>query len=134
MDVELGIAGLLSVALALGHETLGVVWVLPAVTDEHLPRTPFGPPAMTAATIHASWHIITVFVLALGILLMMMAWDADADPKRLLLRVLAVAWLGVAAVAISVGLRRVRRPRDFIRLPVPVFFVVVAVLCWTAST
>lgn len=134
MDVGLGIAGLLCVALALGHATLGLVWVLPAVTDERLPKTPFGPPAMTAATIHATWHIVTVFVLALGTLLMMLAWDADADPKTLLLRVFAAMWLVVAAVAIWVAARRVRGPRDLIRLPVPVFFVVVAVLCWNAST
>ncbi len=134
MDVELGVAGLLCVALALGHATLGLVWVLPAVTKERLPKTPFGPPAMTAATIHATWHIVTVFVLALGALLMMLAWDAAADPKMLLLRVLAAMWLVVTAVATWVAARRARRPRDVIRLPVPVFFVLVAVLCWNAST
>jgi hypothetical protein len=134
MDVGLGIAGLLCVALALGHETLGVVWVLPAVTGEDLPKTPFGPPAMTAATIHATWHIVTVFVLALGALLITLAWDADADAKTLLLRVFAVMWLVVAAVAIWAAARRVRNPHHLIRLPVPVFFVVVAVLCWIAST
>lgn len=134
MDAELGVAGLLCLALALGHATLGVVWVLPAVTNERLPKTPFGPPAMTAATIHATWHIVTVFVLAVGALLLMLAWDADADPKMLLLRVLAAMWLVVTAVATWVAARRVRSPRDLIRLPVPVFFVVVAVLCWNAST
>lgn len=133
MDVEMGIAGLLSVALGLGHETLGVIWVLPAVTDEHLPNTPFGPPKMTAATIHATWHIVTVFALSVGALLMTLAWDADADPKVLLLRTFGVMWLVVAAVAIWVGLRRVPHPRDFIRMPVPIFFVVVGVLCWMAS-
>ena len=133
MDVGLGIAGSLCVALALGHETVGLVWVLPAVKDEHLPRTPFGPPAMTAATIHATWHIVTVFVLALAALLLMLAWDADADPKTLLLRVFAAMWLVVAAVATWIAARRVRSPRDLARLPVPVFFVVVAVLCWSAA-
>lgn len=134
MDVGLGIAGLLCVALALGHATLGLVWVLPAVTDEHLPKTPFGPPTMTAATIHATWHIVTVFVLSLGALLTLLAWDADADSKTLLLRMFAAMWLAVTVVAIWVAARRVRSPRDLIRLPVPVFFVLVAVLCWNAST
>jgi hypothetical protein len=26
------------------------------------------------------------------------------------------------------------RPRDLLRLPVPVFFVVIAAMCWIAST
>ena len=133
MDIALGIAGLLCAALALGHATLGIVWVLPAVTKERLPKTPFGPPAMTAATIHASWHIVTVFVLALGVLLTILAWDADAEPKVLMLRVFAVMWLGVTAVAAWAAIRRVRSVRDLIRLPVPVLFVVVAALCWKAS-
>lgn len=136
MDVGLAIAGSLCLALALGHATLGLVWILPGVTDDHLPKTPFGPSALSAAAIHASWHIITVFVAAIGALLVTLAWDSDADAKTLVLRFLSAAWLGVAAVAIWAGLRRgrVRRPRDFIRLPVPVFFVLVAVLCWNAST
>ena len=133
MDVGLAIAGVLCVALAIGHATIGIVWILPAVTDDHLPMTPFGPPAMSAATIHATWHIVTVFVLALATLLLMLAWDADADPKTLLLRVFAGMWLAVTVVALWVAGRRLRSPRDLLRLPAPIFFALVAVLLWNAS-
>jgi hypothetical protein len=88
---------------------------------------------MTAATIHASWHIVTVFAISVGALLIMLALDV-ADPKTLLLRVFAVMWLTVALVAIYAGARRAPRFRDLLRLPVPIFFVVVAVLCWMATT
>ena len=121
------------VLLGLGHETLGSVWVLRGLTGENLPRIPFGGPAMSAATIHATWHIVTVFALSVGALLIMLSLDV-ADPKTLLLRVFAVMWLTIAGVAIWAGARRVRRFRDLFRLPVPVFFIVVAVLCWVAST
>ena len=133
MDLGLAIAGVLCMALAIGHATIGLVWVLPAVTDEHLPKTPFGNPAMSAAMIHATWHIVTVFVLALATLLLVLAWDADADPKALLLRVFAGMWLAVTGVALWVAGRRLRSPRDLLRLPVPVFFAIVAVLLWNAS-
>jgi hypothetical protein len=133
MDLTLGLAGLITVALALGHETLGRVWVLPQLTEEHLARTPFGPRSMTLATLRATWHILTVFALGMGTLLIALAWGPGTDPQTLLLRWLAAMWLGAAAVAVFAGTRLVRKPRDFLRLPVPVFFVAVAALCWRAS-
>lgn len=133
MDVGLGIAGVLCVVLALGHETLGTVWVLPGIKEDQLPKTPFGPPGMTAATIHATWHIVTVFVLSLATLLLLLAWDVDVHPKTLMLRVFAVMWLGVTLVALAPAVRRVRKLRHLMRLPVPLFFVIVAVLLWTSA-
>ena len=133
MDVELGLAGVLCVLLALGHATLGLVWVLPGVRGDALPKTPFGPPGMTAATLHATWHIVTVFALSVGVILLTLALDAQVDVKSVLLRVFAAMWFGIAVVATWVALRRARNPRHLLRLPVPVFFLLVAVLCWNAS-
>lgn len=134
MDAALGLAGVITVALAVGHETLGLVWVLPNLTQQRLRDTPFGPPSMTVAMICATWHLITVFAAGLGTILIILAADVDADPRTVLLRVVAVMWLVAAATAVSVAARRVRRVRDLLRLPVPVFFVLVAILCWVAST
>ena len=134
MDVGLGIAGLISVALALGHHTLGVVWVLPSLTKERLPGTPFGSPSMTESMIRVTWYIVTVFALASGSLLMTLAWAEDADPKMVLLRWFAVMWLAATAMALWVSARRVRKVRSLLRLPVPLLWVVIAVLCWNAST
>jgi len=133
MDVGLAIAGTLCVLLAAGHATLGLVWILPGLDDEHLGSSPFGGPKLSAATIHASWHIVTVFALASGVILSWLAWDPTANPKVIVLRVFAGMWLSIASVAMWAGLRRARRFRDLLRLPVPVLFVVVAVLSWNAS-
>ncbi len=134
MNIELGIAGLICVVLALGHTTIGVVWVLPNLTEERLPRTPFGPSSMTAGMVRVTWFIVTVFVLALGGLLMTLAWNESADAKTVLLRWFAAMWIAATVMALWVVRRGLRNPRTLLRLPVPLLWVVVAVLCWVAST
>ena len=134
MDVELAVAGLISVALALGHTTVGVVWVLPHLTEERLPSTPFGSSSMTLAMVRVTWFIVTIFALASGGLLITLAWDAAADPKMLTLRWFAAMWLVATVMALSIAWRGVRSIRNILRLPVPLLWVVVAVLCWRAST
>ncbi len=133
MNVGLGIAGLICVGLALGHATVGLAWVLPGLAAERLPTTPFGPPSMTEGMVRVTWHIITVFCLAFGTLLMTLAWGATADPKTLLLRWLAGMFLAVTALAFWVGRHRARY---LLRPPAVVvwsLWVVIAVLCWKAS-
>jgi hypothetical protein len=134
MNVGLGIAGLLCVGLALGHESIGLVWVLPRLTQERLPTTPFGSPSMTESMLRVTWHIVTIFALGVGTLLMALAWAPAADPKTLLLRWFAAMWLAATAMATWIAARRVRNLRGLLRLPVPLIWVVIAVLCWTAST
>ena len=133
MNGLLTTAGVLCVLLAFGHATLGLVWVLPRMSEDAYGTTPFGGKAFSAATVHASWHIVTVFALASGVTLLLLASDT-ADPTTIVLRVFSAMWLAVATVAIWAGARRVSRARDLFRLPVPIFFVTVAVLCWIAST
>jgi hypothetical protein len=130
MNVELGIAGLISVALGLGHETLGLVWVLPGLTEERVPGTRFGPPSMTVSMVRVTWHIVTIFAMAAGGLLMTLAWSEAADPRTLLLRWFAAMWIVAAAMAFWVARVRVR---NLLRLPVPLLWVVIAVLLWKAS-
>ena len=134
MDIGLGIAGLICVAMAFGHATIGLVWVLPGLSEERVPTTPFGPRSMTVVMVRVTWHIVTVFVLAVGALLMTLAWDADADPRASLLRWFVAMWLAATAMALWVARRGLRNPRQLLRLPVPLLWVVVAVLCWQAST
>ena len=84
MEVAVGIAGVMCVLLGLGHETIGVVWVLPALTEEQVPKTPFGSRSMTVSMVRVTWHIVTVFVVAVGTLLMTFASIDVADPRSLL--------------------------------------------------
>ena len=131
MNVGLGIAGLSCVGLALGHTTVGLVWVLPSLEEARLPSTPFGPPSMTAGMVRVTWHIVTLFCLAFAGVLMTLALAASADPKTVVLRWFAAGFLAATAL---VFLRAGVRLRYLLRLPVWSLWVVVAVLCWKAST
>jgi hypothetical protein len=131
MNVALAIAALGWLVLAFGHTTIGLRWVLPNLTNERLPSTPFGPPSMTLGMLRFTWQVLSVLLVGFAILLMALAWAPDADPKALLLR-----WVGavsLAATTLACWMAR-RRPSRLLRLPVPLVFVVIAVLCWTAST
>jgi hypothetical protein len=131
MRVELAVAGLGWFVLAFGHTAIGLRWVLPSLTDARLPSTPFGPPSMTRSMLRFTWHMVSLLLVASGILFTTLALAPDADPKTLLLRWFAA--LLVAATAVACWPAR-RRPRSLLRLPVPLVFVVIAVMCWTAST
>jgi len=131
MNLELAIAGLSCFVLAFGHATLGLRWILPNLTKERLPSTPVGPASMTLGMVRFTWYVVSVLLVGFGILLMTLAWAPDADPKTLLLRWVAAVWL--AATALACWNAR-RRPSSLLRFPVPLVFVVIAVLCWTAST
>jgi hypothetical protein len=131
MNVELAIAGLGWFVLAFGHTMVGLRWVLPSLREVRLPSTPFGPPSMSLAMVRFTWHIVSVLLLAFGILFMTLAWAPDADPNTLLLRWSAAVVL--AATALACWQAR-RRPRSLLRLPVPLVLVVIAVMSWTAST
>ena len=60
----------------------------------------------------------------------MLAWAKD-DVRTLLLRWLAAVWFAATATAVWNAQRRLR---SLVRLPVPLFTMVIAVPCWTAST
>ena len=131
MNLELAIAGLSCFVLAFGHATLGLRWILPNLTKERLPSTPVGPPSMTLGMVRFTWHVVSVLLTGFGVLLMALAWAPGADPKTLLLRWVAAVWLTATALACW---NARRRPSSLLRFPVPLVFVVIAVLCWTAST
>lgn len=133
MDVNLGIAGAICIALGFGHQTIGVVWVLPHITEDSLPRTPFGASRMTVAMVRVTWYIVTIFVFSVGGLLFTLAADGSLDARDNVLRWLAVMWAAAAVMALWVARPALRNPSGVLRLPVPLFWVIVAVLCWRAS-
>jgi hypothetical protein len=130
MNVELAIAGLGCFVLAFGHAIVGLRWILPNLKGR-LPGTPLGPPPMTLGMVRFTWHILSVLLLGFGVLFITLAFFPHTDPKTLVLRWFAALWL--AATALACWNAR-RRPRSLLRLPVPLVFVVIAAMCWTAST
>lgn len=133
MDLRLAIAGTLCLLLAVGHTMIGVRWVLPHLTQERVRPTPFGPASMTVGMIRVTWFIVTIFASALGGILLALA-AAEADPRVVVLRGIAALWVAAAIMAWTIAARRVRSVREVLRLPVPVVWLVVAVLCWIASS
>jgi hypothetical protein len=80
--------------------------------------------------LRVTWHLVTLFVLALGGVLITLAVAEEANPKMVVLRWSAAMWLAATAVAFwSVR----RRPRNILRLPVPLLWPMIALLCWRAS-
>ena len=124
-------AGVACFVCALGHGTIGVRWVLPMLEERSLSGTPFGPPAMTLGMLRFTWHVVTLMLIGFGVLLTALASEPSISTETLVLRWFAGLWIAAAVVAVGTA----RRNLDALfRLPVPVLFVVVAVLCWTASS
>ena len=131
MNIGLAIAGLICVLMAIGHTTIGLVWVLPSLNEESLPSTPLGRSSMTGGMVRVTWYVVTIFALGMGGLLITLAWDGAVDPRTLMLRWFAGMWFAAAAMAAWIVRRR---PQNLLRLPVPLLWVVVAVLLLRASS
>ena len=122
MNLALAIAGVGCLLLAFGHTMIGRRWVLPNLATGSLPGTPAGPPTMTLAMVRFTWHLVSVVLVGFAILFLALALAPDADPRALLLRWFAAFWLAATVLAC------------LLRFPVPLVFLVIAAMCWTAST
>ena len=127
MRVELAIAAACCFVLAGGHTLVGVRGVLPKLRGASLPRTPFGS---AEPMLRFTWHVVTLLLLGLGVLLAALALAPDANPRTLLLRWFAATFL--AATGLAVWMNR-RHLRSILRLPVPFLFVLIAAMCWAAA-
>jgi hypothetical protein len=131
MKLELTIAGVCWLVLALGHTVVGLRWVLPSLTPERLPSTPLGSSSWTVGMLRFTWLIVSLILLGFGVLFILLAFAPDADPKTLLLRWVAVLML--FAMALAVWNAR-HRPSSLLRRPAPLGFLLIAALSWAAST
>jgi hypothetical protein len=123
MTAELAIAGLGCFVLAVAHMAIGLRSVRPALAELHLPR-------LTRSMLRFTWDVVSVFLVAFGVLLLALAWARHADPRTLLLRWLAALWLAAALRALWDARRR---PRSVVRFPVPLVFLLIAAMCFVAS-
>lgn len=130
MRIELAIAGLGCLSLALGHAVVGR-WVLPGLSKLRLPSTPFGSGSMSVGMVRFTWHVVTMLLLAITVLLISVGWGPDTNPRTLLLRWLATFWLAVAVMGFWMARHRLT---NLLRLPVPLVNLLIAAMCWAAST
>jgi hypothetical protein len=129
MNVGLLVAGIIAFVCAAGHATVGLRWVLPIAARQPYDATPVGPAEMTHGMLRVSWHLVTVMLVAFGVLLTALARDTP-EVRTLVLRWFAGLWLAGAVVMVWTARRRLR---GFLRLPVPLFMIAVAAICWRAS-
>ncbi len=85
---------------------------------------------MTAGMLRFSWHIVTVMLFGFAALLMTLSVATGVQPTTIVLRWVSAQW-AVASLLAFWQIRR--RPGSLLRLPVPLFFPVLAALCWAAS-
>lgn len=129
MDPLSAVAGALCLAMALGHEVIGLRYVLPHLTEKSVPATPFGPPDLTVGMLRVTWHIVGLLVTALGVGLLVVAADPATSAPDVVVRGVGTTFAAAAVMAYAVAPHPLRNLR---RLPVPVVWLVVAVLCWVA--
>jgi hypothetical protein len=130
MNVALIVAGSLAIIGAAVHGVGGEVLVVRKLSTEVLPSTRFGGPRMTKAMIHASWHIVTVAFLTVGLALLLSGSVLDGDAARGISVVAAGSATGFAAVMVWLGVANTRTPRSLLRHPGPAAFAAIAALAW----
>jgi hypothetical protein len=133
MNVELAVAGWICVAMAFGHTAIGVRWVLPSLSEQQLSTTPFGGRTFSLTMIRITWFVVTIFAFGMGGLLLTLAWS-DVEPQTVILRWLAGMWIAATLMVPFVTVGGPRKAHYNPRLPVPLLWIAVAVLCWVAST
>ena len=131
MSTGLMIAGSSSLALAAGHAATGR-WVLPNFREDAMSATPFGPPRETVGMARFTWHVVTLLLTAMGVLLLMLALMSGVDVETLLLRWISVFWFASAATALWLSRRT---PGLLLGLPgvVTLVCLLVGVLSWRAT-
>ena len=130
MNVPLLIAGCLGTLAAAVHGAGGELWVVRRLSPETLPSTRFGGARMTLAMIHVTWHATTVAFLTVGVALLLSGSVLDGDTARGIALVAAAAATGFAAVAVGLGVGRMRAPRHLLGHPGPIVLSAIAALAW----
>lgn len=133
MELGVVVAGVLSIGLGFGHMAVGLRWILPGLSAADLPSTPFGPARSSLAMLHVTWHIVTVFALGLGTLLIAFGVTETADPRTIALRVVGTTWIAATAMAFVISKPRVSEWRRIARMPVPLVWLLIGILCWAAA-
>lgn len=128
MNIELLIAGLTVLVLAFGHAVTGAL-VLAGLSTDSVSKTPFGPADMSVGMVRFTWHVVTVVLFGIAVLVVVLALGSWSDPRTLILRWLAGLFAAAATTALMIA---GRTPRYLLRLPGPVIVTMLAIaaLCW----
>jgi hypothetical protein len=125
MNVGLVIAGSLCFVLAVGHTLVGRV-VLDSL-PRSLQATRFGDGAFTRGLFVFTWHVLSLWLITSGVVLIALARSQPADSRGLVVFLVGAAY---AAATVLLAWKSRRRPSDLLRIPVWVLFTTIIGLCW----
>ena len=134
MNVELFVAGILSVVAAAIHGGVGDA-IVRRIDPSGLPSNAFGDPGVTWLLIRVTWHLMTATFAVIGIALIVVGLAPEADAARgvaLLSGTLFSTYIIVAAVFVlrRYGVRGLRDQPKLLRHPGPAIFVATTALIW----
>ena len=130
MNTAVFTAALICFVLAIGHTIVGMRWVLPGLRAETLPTSPFGGRALTLDALVFVWHLVTLTVVTVGVLLAILASRPLTADGEIAVRAVGALFAGASITVLWVVRHR---PAHLARAPVWVVFVVVAALCWLGT-
>ena len=136
MNVELVVAGSLSLVAAAIHGGAGEVLVVTKLSPSALPSSPFGGGRMTKSMIRISWHLATIAFVTVGVSLLLAGTILHGDTARGIGFVAASASTAIAVLILGTGaasLPRSLAARDprLLMHPAPLLVLAVAALAWT---
>jgi hypothetical protein len=127
MRAELAVAAAGCLVLAIGHTTIGLRWVLPALEQARLPHTRFGSPVRM---LRFTWHVVNLAQLTFAGVLATLAVGPHADTEDAVLRWLAASFAATTVLLIWSNRRHLIA---IVRFPLPFVFVLIAAMCLAAS-
>lgn len=134
MNVQLFVAGILSLAAAMIHGGVGDA-IIRKIEPSGLPPNVFGDSAVTSLLIRVTWHLVTATFAVIGVALIVIGLQRDVDAARgvaLLSATLFSAYtlLAAALVLARYGVRGLLDQPRLLRHPAPAIFITTTVLIW----
>ena len=126
MNAYLFGAAMVSLVMAAGHTAIGVQWVLPRLSRDTLPRSPFGGGEMTSAFITVTWHAVGIMLLSFGAILLLLARGRLGDDGAVAARGIGAGFAALTALVLWLSRRQ---PSGLLRAPMWMLFVAMATLC-----
>jgi hypothetical protein len=110
----------------VGHAGIGLRWILPRLSRESLPRSPFGDGEMSEGFIAITWHAVTIMLVVFGVTLLLLGRGRLGGDGAIFARAIGI---GFATLTATVLWRTRRRRSALLRAPMWLLFVTMSVLC-----
>ena len=114
MVTEYLIAGALAGILTVTHACAGEMYFFKGISRQSYPNTPFGDGEITRRLMKGAWHILTVTLLGVSVVLFAMAFTDLVESPKMVARMIAILFVGATLVVAAYA---VKRPDILYRAP-----------------